>query len=161
MSNESSSREEMALFSPGAAATLAAGDPAASSPPASIGECGEHCSHSARVVGPSGSSTASAVALTALSVAVYKSVRMQTSSLLRQWKQFLRAAIMASANLVATPSFITAAISLEVVKPAPLNASLLSAETVLTVNLLGLINWFEVAEAREGSREQTDMVIIN
>ena len=66
---------------------------------------------------------------------------------------------MASANSVATPSLITAATSLEVTKPAPFNASHLAAEAVSTrVDELGLINWFELAEAREEAQWWTDMV---
>ena len=48
--DKSSSGEEMAPFSLGTAGMLAAGDLAASSPPASTGECGALCFHLARTV---------------------------------------------------------------------------------------------------------------
>jgi hypothetical protein len=67
----------------GTAAMLAVGDPAVSSPPASTSECGRSSSCLARTFGPCGPTTASAIIVAELSDAVYKSARMQTSSLLR------------------------------------------------------------------------------
>jgi hypothetical protein len=67
---ESSSGEERALFSTAIAVTLVEGDLAASSPPVSRDESGKHCSRSARVLGPSGATTASAVIFAALGAVV-------------------------------------------------------------------------------------------
>ena len=68
--DESSYGEERAPFSAAAVVMVAAGNPAASSPPASRGESGDHRSRSARVFGPSKATTASAVVFSALDAAV-------------------------------------------------------------------------------------------
>jgi hypothetical protein len=72
----------------------------------------------------------------------HRCCRMWTSSSLRHSKQLPRAAIMASANSVATPSLIAAATLSVVMKLAPFNASLSAVEAVSTCinGLMGLIN---------------------
>ena len=74
----SSSEVEKASFSVGAAEMLVAGDPVASSPPASEGDGGLHCSHLARMTEPFVVKTASAAVFDALGAAVYNSARVWT-----------------------------------------------------------------------------------
>ena len=107
--DESSSGKEMTPFSASKEAMLAAGEPAALSPSAFVSKYGQHCPCLMRVLMPLGPEIALAVAIATLGAVVYISARMLTSLLLRHSKQFPRVAIMASANLAATPSLIVIA----------------------------------------------------
>lgn len=132
LSNESSSREERALFSTDIVVVLAAGDPADLSPPALMHESGGHFASSVRVLSDSGMMIVSAI-IAILGAAMYISAKVETSLLLRASKQLPSAAIRASANSSASPPVMAVATLLEVVNLLPFKASFRAVEAVLII----------------------------